>query len=166
MSGGQDDAADFIDTSSGICGIEFIYFGKPATAGSKRGIPYQRKEGGLGVRLIHDNKRFHSFAAELKDIARHAACGRFFDNAVGLSLAIVRPRPKGHFRSGKNSGQLKDDAPDYPTSKPDSTKILRAVEDALTGVIWRDDSQIVRHCVSKDFGEQECLIIRVHEVKT
>ena len=144
--------------------VEFIYWGKPATAGSKRGIPYARKAEhgcGLGVRMIHDNKRFESFSAEIKDLARNAADGQFFHHGVWLSLAIVRPRPKGHFRSGRNAGQLKDDAPEYPTSKPDATKILRAVEDALTGVLWRDDSQIVRHQISKDYGDQECLIVRV-----
>ena len=34
----------------------------------------------------------------------------------------------------------------------DSVKLTRAVEDALTGVLWQDDSQVVFHCLTKVWG--------------
>lgn len=32
-----------------------------------------------------------------------------------------------------------------PASKPDLSKLLRAVEDALTGILWRDDARVVEY---------------------
>lgn len=139
--------------------IEFTVYGKPATAGSKRAIPYQKKAdkgGGLGVRVIHDNKRFKSFAAEIKEAAIDAAQGiAFFDGPVHLMVRIHRVRPKNHFGSGRNSGEYSANATAYPTTKPDALKVVRAIEDALTGIIWRDDSQVVAHDLAKVWGDVE-----------
>ena len=41
----------------------------------------------------------------------------------------------------------------YPITKPDATKMLRAVEDAMTGIAWLDDAQIVRQVVTKRYAE-------------
>ncbi len=39
-----------------------------------------------------------------------------------------------------------------PAKKPDLSKLLRSVEDALTGIIWHDDAQIVTARVHKRFA--------------
>ncbi len=39
-----------------------------------------------------------------------------------------------------------------PAKKPDASKLLRSVEDALTGIIWHDDAQIVTAHVFKRFA--------------
>lgn len=44
-------------------------------------------------------------------------------------------------------------APHYPAVKPDATKLVRAVEDALTGICWRDDAQIVNQDVRKRYAD-------------
>ena len=67
---------------------------------------------------------------------------------VGGMVAITRmefffPRPKSHYRTGKHAADLKADAPLYHTNKPDVDKLERCVLDALTGVLWKDDSQVV-----------------------
>jgi Holliday junction resolvase RusA-like endonuclease len=33
----------------------------------------------------------------------------------------------------------------YPSCYPDGSKLIRSTEDALTGILWGDDGQIVRH---------------------
>jgi Holliday junction resolvase RusA-like endonuclease len=38
-------------------------------------------------------------------------------------------------------------------TKPDLDKLLRSVLDALTGIIWVDDSQVVMISARKDFGQ-------------
>jgi crossover junction endodeoxyribonuclease RusA len=63
------------------------------------------------------------------------------------------PRPKGHYGSGKNELTVKNSAPKYPDKKPDCTKLLRALEDALTGILWIDDSQVVRQVVGKSYAD-------------
>ncbi len=40
-----------------------------------------------------------------------------------------------------------------PASKPDTIKLTRCVEDALQGVVYVNDSQIVTHWLYKKWGE-------------
>jgi Holliday junction resolvase RusA-like endonuclease len=42
-----------------------------------------------------------------------------------------------------------------PTKKPDTDKLLRAVLDSLTGVVYEDDSQVVRVTAEKKYGIPE-----------
>lgn len=74
---------------------------------------------------------------------------------IELKLIFYMARPKGHFRTGKHAGELRESAPEHPTSKPDLTKLTRAVEDALTGIIWKDDSQVVQQDTKKVYCEPE-----------
>ena len=49
------------------------------------------------------------------------------------------------------------------TTKPDLDKLIRAVWDALTGIVFADDSQICREASRKDFGEPERVEIEIAE---
>jgi Holliday junction resolvase RusA-like endonuclease len=71
------------------------------------------------------------------------------DGPLALAVTFHVPRPKGHY--GKRG--LRPTAQVYPTTRPDVTKLLRAVEDACTGVVWRDDAQVVRQVAAKVYGE-------------
>jgi Holliday junction resolvase RusA-like endonuclease len=51
----------------------------------------------------------------------------------------------------------------YPTVKPDSSKLLRAVEDSLTGTIWHDDAQVVSTIIEKHYGIPQRVEIEVCE---
>lgn len=67
---------------------------------------------------------------------------------VYLDAKFWFPRPKSHYRA---NGNLRPDASDYCRTKPDLDKLLRAVGDALTGIVWRDDAQIVLVTASKRY---------------
>lgn len=49
----------------------------------------------------------------------------------------------------------------HKTTKPDLDKLLRGILDALTGVAYEDDSQVVRSGQSKNFGSPARAEIRV-----
>lgn len=55
----------------------------------------------------------------------------------------------------------------FPAKKPDASKLLRSVEDALTGLIWHDDAQLVTVRVFKRFAVNAAphavLRIQTHE---
>jgi len=65
------------------------------------------------------------------------------DAAVLVECTFAFRRPRGHYGTGRNAGQLKASAPVYKTSAPDLDKLVRAVLDALTGVVFVDDKQVV-----------------------
>ena len=47
--------------------------------------------------------------------------------------------------------------------KPDLSKLLRAVEDALTGIVYHDDAQIVEAHIGKYYDQVERTVILVKE---
>ena len=51
-------------------------------------------------------------------------------------------RPKGHYRTGKYSAMLRDDCPEWHTSRKDIDNLQKLIFDALNGIFWKDDSQI------------------------
>lgn len=63
--------------------------------------------------------------------------------AINLVCEFFYDRPKSHFGTGRNSGKLKESSPKYKTTMPDLSKLVRCVEDALTGIAWKDDNQVV-----------------------
>ena len=77
---------------------------------------------------------------------------------VELIVTICRPRPKANYNS---KGLLKLSVPDYPTTRPDTLKQVRAIEDAMTGIVWNDDSQIVEHRLRKMFHSTPKVLISV-----
>ena len=53
---------------------------------------------------------------------------------------------------------------DLPTVAPDVDKLLRAVMDALTGVAYLDDAQVVQVTASKQYGETPGVDIGIKEL--
>lgn len=83
------------------------------------------------------------------------------EGPLRVRFDFVFPRPAGHFGTGKNASVLKPSAPPYPAQRPDTTKLVRSAEDALKGILWRDDSQIVSQFATKRYGPQAGMAITV-----
>jgi Holliday junction resolvase RusA-like endonuclease len=69
-------------------------------------------------------------------------------------FGFVMPRPAYHFVGGNKKGKLKASAPRYHTVRPDVVKLQRSTEDALTKIIWVDDSQTYDIHAVKHYGEE------------
>jgi Holliday junction resolvase RusA-like endonuclease len=70
---------------------------------------------------------------------------QLLDGPLACSMVFTLPRPKGHWRTGRNAHLLRDAAPPRPAGVPDLSKLVRATEDALTGVLWTDDARVVEY---------------------
>ncbi len=120
--------------------LKFFVMGLPATAGSKRHV-------GRGIIVDSSGAKGRAWRAMVVDEATKA----FEDDKpwrrvpIRMTITFYLPRPQGHY--GKKG--LLPSAPEHHTKRPDATKLLRAIEDALTGIIWHDDSQIVHQHVHK-----------------
>jgi Holliday junction resolvase RusA-like endonuclease len=77
-----------------------------------------------------------------------------------VRVAFRLPRPKGHY--GRRG--LRPSAPAYPNVMPDLDKLARAILDALTGIVWRDDAQVVRLDVEKIYHEELVTTISVEAI--
>jgi Holliday junction resolvase RusA-like endonuclease len=79
-------------------------------------------------------------------------------------MTFVMPRPNNHFNYGE---ELKMGMPFYHTVKPDRIKLARAVEDALTGIIWVDDSQCCDGPIIKRYpipDEKIGVFVKIREI--
>jgi len=70
--------------------------------------------------------------------------GEPLNGALRLKLIFYMPRPKNHYRTGKYAHLLKEASPHYHTSAPDTSNLIKLVEDALNGMYWTDDRQIAQ----------------------
>lgn len=66
--------------------------------------------------------------------------GRLFDGPVSVAVHAYRPLAKSTPKRVTRQAW---------TSKPDADNIAKAVLDALTGVAWHDDAQVVQVAVTK-----------------
>jgi len=139
--------------------ISFWTPGKPAPGGSKRAFPIYRGKGServfTGRVAVTDaagqaNKDWRANVVQSAFNAMKESEMTPFDCAIKLELKFILPRPKNHYRS---NGQIKDSAPDWHTNRPDAGKLARSTIDAMTGVCYRDDSQIAEEHATKKYGD-------------
>lgn len=133
--------------------LQVIVPGKPQSRGSKRAIPIgdgrggyrSNGRGGIMTRAVDSNKNSKLWMKQAGMIARSQFSGEPYEGPIVFQAKFAFQRPKSHFGTGKNAGEIKASSPEEHTQKPDLTKLMRAAEDALTGVVYQDDSQIVRY---------------------
>ena len=128
--------------------ISFTVHGVPAPAGSKRGFA-NRHTG--RIQIVDASKRSKPWQAVVAAAAADAMDGaELLQGPLELVLRFYVPRPKGHFGA---RGNVRPAAPSHPAVKPDVLKLARACEDAMSGICYRDDAQIVREVLTKEYGD-------------
>ena len=127
--------------------IEFFAQGHPSPQGSKRHL-------GRGI-LVESSKTLKPWRQDVKFTAMGYVTDDWAtDKPVDLELTFYFKRPASHYGTGKNRDKLKPSAPEYPTSAAvgDVDKLCRAVCDALTGVAFDDDRQVICLKASKSYA--------------
>ena len=143
--------------------IRFVVPGVPVQQGSKRHV-------GNGIMVETAKEKLMPwreaiiYAAREKS-AEFGSLPRYPAGPVDVGLYFYFPRPKSHYRTGRNAHLLKDGVTDYKATTPDLDKLVRAVLDAITqsGCIWRDDAQVAGLTASKQWGGTGFLDVRVRE---
>jgi len=148
--------------------LSFTVLGHPETAGSKRGFPIKRKGGGMGVIITDSNPNTKAWQNTVAKLGMEAMTKLsrpldkpLIEGAVTVRFQFFFMRPKGHYNT---KGELRPSAPTHMTTRPDALKLSRAIEDALTSVVWRDDSQIVVETLEKKYGTPERVEIEITEI--
>ena len=144
--------------------LEFFVAGIPKPGGSKKAFPIRGKDGKMHV-IVTDASNNKDWRQSVKAACLMVWFGPPTIQALELKVTFVMPYRKGHYGTGKHKDNLKPSAPYWHTSKPDLTKLLRSTEDALTGVLWIDDSQIVQTTLSKIYGFKPGASIEVSYAK-
>lgn len=131
-----------------LIGLRVVVLGDPVPQGSKKA--FARISGGKAfATIVDDNKRGlkawrTDIANELRQALRKAEPDpvgfrpAFSGEPVGLTAQFSFVKPKSVKR-------------EHMTVKPDVDKLVRAVLDALTGLAYKDDSQVVTLAVTKTY---------------
>jgi len=133
--------------------IEFVVPGLAAPQGSKRLV---RLRNGRTV-LIEQSKRLKSWRAVVAYEAGCAFTGAPVECDVIVSAEFVIERPRSHKTA---AGAVRASAPSSP-GKPDLDKLCRGLLDGLTGVIYRDDSQVIYLNAMKRFGDRSETVVTI-----
>lgn len=132
--------------------------GKPQPGGSKKAFYIKKISRTVVVDANPKAKDWKAMVAQAAD----GVVPELLAGPLRVRFDFHMVRPAGHF---KKSGALKVDAPAFPTTRPDCVKLTRSTEDALTGIVWRDDSQIVTEVLTKRYAESFGCLIRIVEEK-
>lgn len=117
----------------------FSVRGKPEPKGSTRAfVP----KGWTRAVITSANPKAKVFAELVRWAAQEFAPPTLLTGPVSVSMVFGIQRPKSAPKKRV-----------WPTTKPDIDKLVRLVLDALTHVIWADDSVVVQLEATKVYGE-------------
>jgi len=127
--------------------LEFQVFGVAQPKGNMRAINIP----GMKFPIVTDSNRSVKSWSQLVAEGANRALGALpaaergvLEGPVRLTMAFYLPRPKKFQRRGVPVAHL---------TAPDWDKLSRAVSDALTHVVYRDDKQVVEAIVGKFYAE-------------
>jgi Holliday junction resolvase RusA-like endonuclease len=127
--------------------VTFTVYGTPQPKGSARAFVVA----GHAV-VTTANKSLKSWESSVRAAAQTVATGTLLVEAVILKVEFFLVRPTSVKRK-------------RPTTRPDLSKLVRGVEDALTGVLWKDDSQVVSIDAWKHYAaidEAPRVVVTIH----
>ena len=137
----------------------FQVIGLPAPQGSKRHV-------GRGI-MVESSKAVQPWRQDVKYAAERSLPSDW-DPSKPMAVSVVFrfKRPQGHYGTGRNAGQLKASAPSHAVSARlgDIEKLARAVSDALSGVAFKDDSQVVEMRLEKAYDDRDLVVVTIEPI--
>ena len=102
-----------------------------------------------------------NYESLIKEAAIQAmGSNEILETPVNLYLYIRVPIPKSY---SKKRLEACLNGSEKPIKKPDASNVLKSVEDAMNGVVYKDDSQIVNIHVTKVYASQSGIDVCVKE---
>ena len=144
---------------------EIKVLGRPIPRGSTKAVTNKH----TGRAMIVDQSS-ESLKTWMQDVRGNAlnewikVRSRYTDGPFKIKILFVLNRPKNHYGTGRNSDTIKPSSPTYPIVRPDIDKLSRAILDALTKVVYQDDSQVIELHVRKVYGWPEGVTIKIYEL--
>lgn len=107
---------------------------------------------------MYDPAKSRNYKKHIQSIAGQYAPAELIEGPIYLKVVIYRKVLKS-FSKKKRQEAL--DGILLPVSKPDVDNYAKTFMDALNGVIWKDDSQVVTLVAEKHYGEEAYSFIEI-----
>jgi Holliday junction resolvase RusA-like endonuclease len=137
--------------------VAFSMSGEPRGKGRPRATV--RKVGQKTVATVYTDDATRKYEASVRAVAQKAMAGRDpLEGPLSLSLRFRMPIPKSatkRAKAGMASGEIAH------CSRPDLDNCQKALMDAMNGVVFCDDGQVVRAFTTKLYAEQPGVDVRV-----
>ena len=135
--------------------IAFTIWGEPVAQGRPRAAVIG------GHARMYDPAKSRNYKSLVQAEALRVRPATPLTGPVTLVIEIYKQVPKSFSKAKRSQAEL---GLLRPTTKPDISNILKGIEDALTGIIWLDDSQIVRLVASKAYSYHPRVEVQIHEI--
>lgn len=139
--------------------IDFTVYATPTPQGSMKGFVLPGKNGAKARAILtSDNSKLKPYRQEVTRCAMVALrdaglpepfAGKHVPVRITMDFYLAKPPSVPKKRT-------------QHVVKPDCSKLVRAGEDALTGVMYTDDAQVVEISARKHYGSPERVIISVN----
>jgi len=128
--------------------IQFFVAGIPQQQGSSRAfIP----KGWNRAVITSDNPKLKGWRQVVAGVAQEHRPVVLIEGGVEISLIFHMPKPTSLAKKGFT----------LHTKRPDLDKLIRGILDALTGVIWKDDSQVWHVEAMKRYSDSPGVEVKV-----
>lgn len=137
--------------------LRFFVPGTPAPQGSKKAFS---RKGTTRVQMVESSKKVKPWRAAVEAAAREALLYSASwepgtDAPLYMDVTFLLPAPK----------RIPANRRGWPTTIPDSDKLWRSTNDALTTAgVWKDDSVVVKWAGSKTYSSQTGALIALTEL--
>lgn len=143
--------------------IKFTVYGNPLGLKRHRTVRVKGKDGGKDFTRTYDPS-----AGDKADFVAAVQKNRPpkpIKVASYLFIEAYHQRPQGHYRTGKLSHLLKDNAPTIFDKTPDCDNILKFVMDGLNGIHWVDDKLIGIYAGFHFYSDTPRITVRTGEIE-
>ena len=132
----------------------YFVMGTPVPEGSMKAMPYIKKTTGrMGVNMIHQSNKLLPWRDSISqyiletnpEFKEYMPYPKGTPVMISLTFNILRPKSV----SSKKRPEV--------TVKPDLDKLTRAVIDAMTGIMYDDDCQVIHILAKKQYVDFEKL---------
>jgi Holliday junction resolvase RusA-like endonuclease len=131
-------------------------------------LKFNRKTGSAFRPKEHKQRVFTIYEYAKGYVDRHKLAYPVFKKGtpVFLEVQFYFPYRTQDYRTGKNAGELKPNAPKWVLGNKDLDNMLKPLKDGLKGIIYADDKQIVKYGdIIKQYSESPKTLITVREVR-
>lgn len=136
--------------------ITFLVEGKPQGKARARTF-YDKRVGKMRSVTPEPTKSYE----DLIRWSYKAAGGQYLgEKLISVDIQAFYPIPQS-FSKAKRNDAINGDI--RPTTKPDCDNVIKAVLDALNGIAYYDDKQVVSVSCNKYYGETGCLKITIKD---
>jgi Holliday junction resolvase RusA-like endonuclease len=135
-------------------GITFTVYGNPKPLSRQR-FGLNRKTGKI-INFNPSQTDKNSFLSQICSMKPDKP----WEGPIEINVTFKFIRPKNHY----TKKGLRPNVPFCVEKRPDLDNLVKLITDAMNGVFYRDDAQIVAIMASKEFGDQPCTVVNIKKL--